>query len=206
MSDKVEFAKIEKESLINGKEQRQLIEIPLLLIKNISQAKNKEKIKENVIKYYDQVKQWIMEFQKKVREISIIYFASYTEKDDIDEFLDENLDFHKEFKAFIKHLLKKVELKVVEDYDLFLEFIGWLETISMPGATEMDIKFFKDVSNERLEHISKHINESLKENQVGLLFINLNSGIIYPEELKVIHFKPPIVDEVKRLFENIFED
>lgn len=206
MSDKVEFAKIEKESLVNGKEGRQLVEIPLLLIKNISQAKNKEKLIEKVIKYYDLVKQWIIEFQKKVKEIKRIYFASYTEKEDLNEFLDDNFNFNREFKEFIKELLKKVELKIVEDYDLFLEFIGWLETISMPGTTEMDIKFFKECSKDRLAHISKIINDTLNEDQIGLLFINLNSGIIYPKDIKVIHFKPPIVDEIKRLFENILKE
>ncbi|MHA1229801.1 MAG: hypothetical protein ACTSRP_08985 [Candidatus Helarchaeota archaeon] len=196
MADSQDGIKIGKESLLNTKFSRKIIQIRLLFPGGSRDKSPSDSLIKKLIQYYDLVVKWISEFEKKVDRINKIYFSLLMEEDKFDLFLKENFGFAENFKLFIQDFVKNRELVIVENIDLLLEYIGWLEIIYGPDASEIDFKFYNDVLNERLNFISKKINEDLRKNETGILFINSDNHMKFPEDIRVIYFRPPIVDDI----------
>jgi hypothetical protein len=205
MSDKQELVKIKTESLIKDDQGRQLIEIPLFFIKNIPSYSKNQDLVDLIKEYFNQVHLWISEYIQKVKKISKLYIVSLKEDDPIEKFLEINFKITETFYDFIIELSKNVDVIIVEDIDLYLEFLSWFDVITSQQASKFDLKLFNEVSQERLDHIAERIDKTLGENQVGVLFINPNSGINYSEDIKVIHFTPPIVDEIIKLYNKLVQ-
>jgi hypothetical protein len=205
MSDKQELVKIKTESLIKDDQGRQLIEIPLFFIKNIPSYSKNQDLVDLIKEYFNQVHLWISEYIQKVKKISKLYIVSLKEDDPIEKFLEINFKITETFYDFIIELSKNVDVIIVEDIDLYLEFLSWFDVITSQQASKCDLKLFNEVSQERLDHIAERIDKTLGENQVGVLFINPNSGINYSEDIKVIHFTPPIVDEIIKLYNKLVQ-
>ena len=59
-------------------------------------------------------------------------------------------------------------------------------------------EWFTDGIRRRYEHISSRINETLGENEVGLLMINERHQVQFSADIEVFFVAPPALDEFRR--------
>ena len=54
----------------------------------------------------------------------------------------------------------------------------------------------------REEFISKRIDETLKTDEIGILFMREGCKVKFPSEVEVFYISPPALDEIKRWLRN----
>ena len=58
--------------------------------------------------------------------------------------------------------------------------------------------FYRKSSRKRYEHIARRIDETLKTNEVAILFIREGHMVQFPQDIKVFSVAPPVLDEIHR--------
>ena len=71
-----------------------------------------------------------------------------------------------------------------------------------PVNTTYKYESYTEVSKNRNEFISNHIDETLKVDEIGLLFMGENYKIKFPNGVEVFYVSPPALDEIKRWLRN----
>ncbi len=68
------------------------------------------------------------------------------------------------------------KLQALEDRDLFNEYTDWLMALSVVGRSKKVankiLEYYREVSDRRDEHVTKQINETLKEGEAGMLIMS----------------------------------
>ncbi len=59
-------------------------------------------------------------------------------------------------------------------------------------------EFYVEASRKRYEHIARRIDEALKANEVGMLFIREGHRVQFPQDIEVFSVAPPALDEIRR--------
>jgi len=93
-------------------------------------------------------------------------------------------------------------LELIEDEALLREFMDWSRCLSIGLQSEPAFKTiyqaFTEVGKKRNEHIAKRINETLKAEEAGILFMREGHQVQFPPDIQVIYIAPPALDELKR--------
>ena len=61
---------------------------------------------------------------------------------------------------------------------------------------------YTEASKNRDEFIPSHIDETLKADEIGILFMGEQYKIKFPAEVEVFYVSPPALDEIKRWIRN----
>ncbi len=59
-------------------------------------------------------------------------------------------------------------------------------------------EFYVEVLKKRYEVIARRIDESLEDNEVGMLFIREGHRVQFPKDIEVFIVAPPVLDEIHR--------
>ena len=59
-------------------------------------------------------------------------------------------------------------------------------------------EFYVEALRKRYEHIARRIDETLKANEVGILFIQEGHLVQFPQDIEVFSVAPPALDEIHR--------
>jgi hypothetical protein len=59
-------------------------------------------------------------------------------------------------------------------------------------------EFYIEASRKRYEHISKSIDETLKADEIAILFIREGHLVQLPQDVEVFSVTPPALDEIHR--------
>jgi hypothetical protein len=93
-------------------------------------------------------------------------------------------------------------MEAVEDIQLVEENMDWERHLMIGFISEKVAKkiseFFSETSKKRYEQISKRINEGLKENEVGVLFIREGHQVQFAPDIEVFSVFPPALDDIMR--------
>ena len=93
-------------------------------------------------------------------------------------------------------------LEATEDEELLLEVMDLQRCLTLPFASERLAsklhEWYFDSMRQRYEHIAKAIDETLGENEVGILLISERHQVQFPQGLEVIYVSPPALDEYRR--------
>jgi hypothetical protein len=54
------------------------------------------------------------------------------------------------------------------------------------------------VSKKRNEYIARQIDETLKPDEIGVLFMREGHQVQFPQDIQVIYVAPPALDEIER--------
>ena len=105
--------------------------------------------------------------------------------------------------SFIQTLCNSTaSLVVTEDRALVEENTDWQRCLSIglvsPTVTEAAMEGFKQTNRKRFEQIGEVIDNSLKEGEVGALFVREDHGIQFPSDIQVFYIAPPALDALKR--------
>jgi hypothetical protein len=92
--------------------------------------------------------------------------------------------------------------EALEDQDLVMESFDWQRCL-MVGlesrkVSELAWKSYTDAMNRRYELMARRIDETLKPEEAGLLFVSEDHRIQFPADMKVFFVAPPALDEIHR--------
>jgi hypothetical protein len=93
-------------------------------------------------------------------------------------------------------------LEATEDEEVLGETLDLQRCLMLPFtsnnvATKLH-EWFTDGVRRRYEHVSKQIDDTLGENEVGLLIINERHQVQFPADVEVFFVAPPTLDEFRR--------
>jgi len=192
-----QLGKIEKPEAGYFTSKRKLCLIPLIFSSDEAPADYVERFN----RYWEQVSQHLISLESKMGKVKHVYHESITSGD------DQGLKILEKLNPFCYQIaMDKCQndavLDIIEDNELFEECIDWERCLVMgfisQKAARVVSEFYMEASKQRYEHIARRIDESLKNNEMGILFIREGHGVQFPADIEVFSVAPPALDEINR--------
>ena len=201
MSAKTELGRIETISISKSEgKSKKLVEIPLLFYKQSIKLKLPDEYDSKIDQFYDSLTAWVKQLEGTVGHIKKIYVESITETDEaaileLKKLTGKNERLLQIIGSFLKLGAK---LEKTEDKDLLLEYLEWVNAANSPDALDITFEYLLETKRERTCFIVKRIEKTLLDQEIGVLFItfDLKETIDYPNEIEIIRFTPPVVDDI----------
>jgi sugar-specific transcriptional regulator TrmB len=192
-----ELGKIEKPPVASFKKGRKLYFVPLIY----SSKDLPEDFLVKFHKYWEQVEKQVAELSTKLGEVNRIYHELVaTSGEDAMKTIEELSE--KSHKIVRTCLEKKAQLEAVEDSDILTEFMDWSRCLIIglqnPKVVSKIYDFYIEAGKKRNEYIACKIDETLQENEIGLLLMRENHQVQFPPDIQVFYVAPPALDELKR--------
>jgi hypothetical protein len=67
-----------------------------------------------------------------------------------------------------------------------------------PKVVSKIYESYVEAGKKRNEYIARKIDESLQENEIGILIMRENHQVQFPADIQVFYVAPPALDEIKR--------
>jgi hypothetical protein len=192
-----QLGKVEKPMAKEYKGTRKLYFVPLVFAPKEPQ----EEFKEMVSKYWAQAQNQLSDLEAKLGTANKIFHELVPMGGKEGAKVIEELN--KESYSLIKTRLDKgAILEVMEENDLLTEFMDWTKCLSV-GLQNQKVfnkvyEFYDDVQQRRNKYIEKKIDETLKENEIGMLVMREGHHVQFPQDLQVFYVAPPALDEINR--------
>jgi hypothetical protein len=192
-----ELGKIEKPSVEKFKKGRKLYFIPLIY----RSAGFPEDYIQKFNKYWEQVEKQISELALKLGEVNKVYheLIAVSGEGGIAAINELNDSSHKIVQACLE---KKAQLEAVEEADLLTEFMDWSRCLVIglqnPRVLSKVYESYIEVGKKRNEYIARKIDETLKEDEIGLVLMRENHQVQFASDIQVFYVSPPALDEIKR--------
>jgi hypothetical protein len=192
-----ELGKIEKPPVADFKKGRKLYFVPLIY-------GGKDLPKDYLVKfhkYWNQVEKQVTELAAKLGEVNRIYheLTAASGEDGMKTIAGLSEKSHKIVRSCLE---KKAQLEAVEDEDILTEFMDWSRCLIIglqnPKVISKIYDFYAEAGKKRNEHIARKIDETLQENEIGLLLMRENHQVQFPPDIQVFYVAPPALDEIKR--------
>lgn len=197
-----ELGRIQKPSLDGFREGRKLYCVPLLpYLKSIDVPKD---YSAKVSLYWQQVSEQV-ESLEKAGKVLHVYHESVSRSG------EEAINMIKRMNEKSYELVKAkckagATLQALEDKSFLDEYLDWSLCMSVVGRSQKVLKqvagFQAEAAIKREEHMSKKINETLRENEAGMLIMTDENRIrIQPKissDIQVFLVRPPALNDVQR--------
>jgi len=192
-----ELGKIEKPAAEEFATGRKLYFVPLILSPQEPPADLEEKLK----KYWGEVESHITNLESKLGSVNKVYHELVpTGSEEGAKAIEElNIGSYHIIKA---RLDKKAELQPIDDIELLTEFMDWGKCLASGLQNQKVIvsvyESYIEVQKRRNSHIEKQIDETLKDNETGILLMREGHQVQFPSDIHVFYVAPPSLDEIKR--------
>ena len=192
-----QLGKIEKPEAEHFIGKRKLYLVPLIFSGEGAPPEYAEKFK----LYWEQVTQHVANLELKIGKVSHIYHESITLAG------EDGLKVIEKLNPSCGQIVNDkcqsgAVLEATEDKELSEESIDWERHLLMgfisQKVAQMVSEFYVTASRKRYEHIAQRINETLKADEVGLLFIREGHMVQFPQDIEVFSVAPPALDEIHR--------
>lgn len=192
-----ELGKINKPEAASFKQGRRLLLVPLIYSYKDSPSGYAEKYE----LYWKQAVEHIANLEAKIGTVSRVYHESISLGGDDGLKIMEGLN-PKSCQIAKQKCRDGATLEVIENKELAEETIDWerclfIGFLSDKVARKVSESYI-EASRKRHEHISKRIDETLKANEIGVLFIREGHLVQFPEDVEVFSVSPPALDEIHR--------
>jgi hypothetical protein len=192
-----ELGRIEKPLAEDFKQGRKLFFIPLIYCGKGSPAEYREKFD----KYWDQVEGQIGDLELKLGKAVKIYHELIPAGGE---------DGVKAIKGLNKRSYQIIESRIktgaifeaTEQGELLTEFMDWSKCLST-GLQNQQVfikvyQSYAEAGKKRNEHIARKIDETLKADEIGVLFMREGHQVQFPSDIRVFYVVPPALDEIQR--------
>jgi len=192
-----ELGKIEKPPVESFKKGRKLYFIPLVY----GGKDLPEDYLQKFNKYWEQVEKQVAELALKLGEVNRVYHELVAASGE--EGLKTVADLSEKSRKIVGDCLEKqAQLEPVEDNDILTEFMDWSRCLIIglqnPRVMSRVYDSYLEAGKKRNEYIARKIDETLKENEIGLLLMRENHQVQFPADIQVFYIAPPALDEIKR--------
>ena len=192
-----ELGKIEKPAVEEYRAGRKLFFIPLVF-------SNPDLPLEYLIiynRYWEQVESQIANLESKLGAVNHIFHELVPAGG------EEGLKDLKQLKVNSPSILESrmaqgAILEALEDNDILTELMDWSRCLSIGLQNQKVFSavygFYTEANNKRNEFIAKKINDTLKENESGILIMGEGHHVQFPPDIRIFYVAPPALDELKR--------
>ena len=192
-----ELGKIEKPSVEDFKAGRKLFFIPLIF----PNQELPEEFQEKYNRYWEQADTQVDNLETKLGPVNRIYHELVPEKGEEAALTLATLKAGS-LKIIRKRMEKGASFESTENADLLSELMDWSRCLSL-GLQNKDVfskvyGFYSEANNKRQEYISKQINDTLKENEIGILIMAEGHHVQFQPDIRIFYISPPALDEIKR--------
>ncbi|MEW6096150.1 MAG: hypothetical protein AB1567_06455 [bacterium] len=192
-----QLGKIEKPIVETYKTGRKLYFVPLIF----TPQKYDDEFLKIANKYWEEVQTQLTDLETKLGTSNKIYHELVPIGGEDGVKLIEELS--KGSCQIVKSRLDKgAKLELIEDRELLAEFMDWskclLVELELEKVFDMVYAFYTDALQKRNKYIEQQIDETLKENEAGILLMQELHQIQFPQGLEVFYIAPPSLDEIRR--------
>jgi len=191
------LGKVEKPSVEEFKKGRKLYFVPLIYGGRDSPAEYLEKFN----KYWNQVENQVSDLELKLGRVNKLYheLIPVSGEDGIKAIKDLN---DRSYQMVKNRIDKGAQLEATEDSELLTEFMDWSRCLAI-GLQNQKVftkvyESYAEASRKRNDHIAKHIDETLKSDEIGVLFMREGHQVQIPSDIEVFYVAPPALDEINR--------
>lgn len=192
-----ELGKIEKPAAESFKGARKLYLVPLLFSGEDAPSEYVERFN----RYWEQTSQHIANQESKVGKINRVYHEQITVGG------EDGLQVMEKLSPSSCHITREkcqngAVLETTELTELTYECMDWercllLGFLSQKVAQTVS-EHYRQSARKRYEHIASRIDETLKANEVAILFIREGHMVQFPQDIEVFSVAPPALDEIHR--------
>lgn len=192
-----ELGKIEKPPLENFKKGRKLFFVPVIYLTEGLPEEYVQKFN----RYWEEVAKQIAELALKLGEATKVYHELVADAGEsgVKSVKELNDASYKIVKACLE---KKAQLEALEEADLLTEFMDWSRCllIGLQNAKVVTKVYesYVETGKKRNEYIARKIDETLKEDEIGILLMRENHQVQFPTDIQVFYISPPALDDIKR--------
>ncbi len=192
-----EIGKMEKPLAEDFKKGRKLYFVPLIFCGEESPAEYQKKFDE----YWNQVETQMENLELKLGKIDKIYHELVPKgsEEGIKNIKELN---DKSYQIAKNRLDKGAQIEATEESELLTESMDWSRCLATglqnPNVFARVYEFFKEASKKRNEYIARQIDETLKVDETGILFMREGHQVQFPSDIQVFYVAPPTLDEIKR--------
>ena len=192
-----ELGRIEKPSVEEFSGGKKLFFIPMVL-------SSKELPLEYVIKvdhYWDEVEAHIANLEAKLGPVNSMFHELIPESGEkgLNEIKEMNIG---SYHIIQSRLAKAATFESIEDKDILTELMDWSRCLSSGLQNEKVFsrihQFYLEANEKRNQCITKKLNDTLKDNDIGILVMAEGHHIQFPQDIRVFYVSPPSLDEIKR--------
>jgi hypothetical protein len=192
-----QLGKIEKPETKQFKGKRKLYLVPLIFSGEEAPAEYVEKF--NL--YWEQVSLHIANLESKTSKVSHVYHESIAlaGEDGLKVIERLNPSCH---QIVTDKCQRGAVLEATEDKESAEESMDWERFLLMGFISQKVAKivseFYVEAMKKRYEHIAQRIDETLNDNEAGMLFIHEGHMVQFPQDIEVFSVAPPALDEIHR--------
>lgn len=192
-----ELGRIEKPSKDNYRAGRKLYFVPLVFI----QTEPPTELLEMAQKYWKEVEAHISNLEARLGKVNKVYHELIPAGGE--EGIKAMEELNHESHRLAKHYLDNgAELQPIEDADLLTEFMDWSKCVVAGLQNEKVFDkvygYYTEAAKKRNALISQRIDETLKDDQVGILLMREGHQVQFASGIDVFYISPPGLDEIKR--------
>jgi len=191
------IGKIEKPEAESFTDKRKLYIVPLMFSGKEAPPEYVEKF--NL--YWEQVSQHVANLESKIGKVSHVYHESIALVGKKGLKIIEKLN-PSSYQIARDKCQSGAVLEATEDKELAEETIDWERCLLMgfisQKVAEMVSEFYIKALRKRYEHIARRIDKTLKDSEVGMLFIREGHMVQFPQDMEVFSVAPPALDEIHR--------
>ena len=192
-----ELGKIEKPEAEKFKHGRKLFLVPLLYSGEGAPAEYTEKFD----LYWKQTAEHIGNLEAKVGNVNRVYHEAISLGGGDGLKIMEKLN-PQSYQIVEQKCQSNAELEGVDDRELAEESMDWERCLLMGFMSEKVARqvseFYAEAYRKRYEYIGKRIDESLKADDIAILFIREGHMIQFPNDIEVFSVAPPSLDDIHR--------
>ena len=196
------IGKIKKPSVERfRKSGKKLYLVPLLIPAEKNQKSMPKGYLQKTETYWREVKKRIGDLQAKLGEIDRIYHELIDASGKKGLEAIKGLD-KKSYQISRTLSQKGAAFEAVEDGDLVRESMDWARCLSIYPQSERALRkisqFYVEVMQKRDAHITKRIDDTLKDNEIGVLFIRENNNLKFSSHIEIFRVQPSVLDDIHR--------
>ena len=192
-----ELGKIDKPEAGSFKQGRKLFLVPLIYSAKDAPPEYVEKFD----LYWKQATEHVGNLEAKVGRVNWVYHESISSGGEDGLKAMEKLN-PKSCQIARQKCQSNAELEATEDRELVEVSMDWERCLLIGFISNkvagMVSEFYVEASRKRYEHIGKKIDETLKADEIAVLFITEGHMVQFPKDVEVFSVAPPALDEIHR--------
>jgi hypothetical protein len=192
-----ELGKIEKPAVEDFKVGRKIFFIPLIF----PNQELPQEFQEKYNRYWEQVESQIVNLEAKLGAVNRIYHELVPESGEEAALTLSTLN-SSSLRIIRKRMEQRASFESIEDAEILSQLMDWSRCLSL-GLQSKDVfskvySFYTETNKKRQEIISKKINDTLKENEIGILVMSEGHHVQFQTDIRIFYIAPPALDEIKR--------
>jgi len=196
-----ELGRISKPNVDQYKGRRKLLLVPLVYGPSTDDETGAVALQ----RYWDQMREQVDALQSALGGLNRIYHESLSQGGP--EGLQQLEGRDQRSHSFIQAKCQAgATLEATESAEALMETLDLQRCLMIPLTSEKVSvqlhEWFTKSNLERYQHIARQIDQTLGEDETGILLISERHQVQFPEDIEVFYVSPPALDDFRRWFQN----